>query len=232
LEAKGTEALAVAVDLTSPEGRQKLAEAIRERFGRLDVLINNAGVAAFGEFSDSSEAILRQIMETNFFAPVEIIRVCLPLLQEARRLDPKVQPTIVNISSICGRRGIASYPEHCASKFALTAMTEALRSEFARFDIDVLLVVPGLTKADDLGSHLLRNEGKIDLNFSGAQSADNVAKGIVSALRSGARESVIGMTARWVWRGQQFFPRMMDWIMARKVRQFQEREAGQKSQQQ
>jgi len=223
LAKQGVEALPVAVDLMSPDGRAELVSTIRDRYGRLDVLINNAGVASFGEFATSTEDVLRHIMEINFFTPVELTRQCLPLLQEAQRLDPKTKPVLLNVSSICGRRGLPSYPEHSASKFALLGMTEAIRAEFVRFDIDVVLVLPGLTRTDDLNSHLLRNEGQIHLDHDSAQSANHVAGGIVSALLRTKREAVVGLLARWIWRGEQFFPRLMDWIMARKVRNYQKR---------
>ena len=58
--------------------------------------------------------------------------------------------------------------EHCASKHAFVGLTEALRGEFQRYGIDVLLVLPGLVRSDDLNRHLLRNEGKIYLDFEGA----------------------------------------------------------------
>ena len=73
----------------------------------------------------------------------------------------------MNVASICGRWGIPSMSEHCASKHALVGLTEALRGEFQRYGIDVLLVLPGLVRSDDLNRHLLRNEGKIYLDFAG-----------------------------------------------------------------
>ena len=131
---------------------------------------------------------------------------------------------MVNVASICGRSGIPSFPEHCASKFALCGLTESLRGEFARFDVDLVLVVPGLVKVENREKHLLRYEGKIDLNWDNAQSPDKVARGIIRALRWNWKETVIGWTALQVHRCRRVFPWFLDWVLQRKVRKFQERE--------
>src|SRR5207302_2835172 len=154
-------------------------------FGGLDILINNAGVGSFGHFAESSEAVLRQVMEVNFFAPAELIRLAVPHLQRG------VRPAIVNVSSMCGRRGLPAWPEYSASKFALCGLTEALRAEMVRFGIDVLLVLPGLTRTD-LGSHLLRNQGRMRIDFTGGMKPEMVAERIVRALEKNRTETVLG----------------------------------------
>src|SRR5438270_6872222 len=146
LKDQGVEAEAVPADLTDPQDRARLVRAVADRFGGLDVLVNGAGVCSFGEFATSTEGVLRRVMEVNFFAPVELIRLAQPHL--LRSAEGGYRPAVVNVASICGRWGIPSLPEHCASKHAFVGMTEALRAEFARFDIDVLLVLPGLVRSD------------------------------------------------------------------------------------
>jgi len=205
-------------DLTSPADRERIVAEAVGRLGGLDVLINNAGMCSFGEFSTSGEEVLRQIMELNFFAPAEMCRLCLPHLTESVN-----RPAIVNIASIVGRRGIPSFPEHSASKFALVGLTEALRCEFVRFGVDVLLVVPGLAKVENFEKHLLRNEGRIFIDWNNVQSAETVAAGIVRALERNRSESVIGWLALQICRLQNLWPGLLDSIMARKVRTFQRR---------
>src|SRR5262249_24073782 len=138
LRAKGADAVAVPGDITRDEDRHRILQRTTERFGGLDVLINNAGVGSFGHFADGSEEILRQVMEVNFFAPAELIRLAIPTLARGRT------PAIVDVSSMCGRRGMPAWPEYSASKFALSGLSEALYGEMGRFGIDVLLIVPGL----------------------------------------------------------------------------------------
>ena len=124
------------------EDRQRLLDRVVEQFGGLDVLDQQCRHRKLGHFADSTEEILRQIMEVNFFAPAELIRLAIPILTDGE------QPAIVNVSSMCGRRAMPAWTEYSASKFALCGLTEALRGELARFDIDVLLVLPGLTRSD------------------------------------------------------------------------------------
>src|SRR5436190_21654956 len=80
VRALGAEAEAFPSDLTKPEDRERIVSQTVARFGRLDVLINCAGVCSFGEFGTSSEEIVRRVLEVNFFAPAEMIRVCQPYL--------------------------------------------------------------------------------------------------------------------------------------------------------
>jgi short-subunit dehydrogenase len=218
LKAAGAQAEAFPGDLTKPEDRERIVSAAVERFGQLDVLINCAGVCSFGEFSTSSEDIVRKVLEVNFFAPIELIRVAVPHLTRSFETSRDGwTPAIVNVASICGRWGIPSMSEHCASKHAFVGMTESLRGEFQRFGIDVLLVLPGLVRSDDLQKHLLRNEGKIHLNFAGAQPPDEVADSVVRSLLRNRTEAAVGFASWWVWFGKRMFPRGVRFFMQRKV---------------
>lgn len=211
LKAKGVEVECFPSDLTDPAARAKLVADVAARFGGLDVLINCVGVASFGEFATSTPAILRQVTEVNFFAPAETIRACQPLL--LRSAEAGREPAVVNVASICGRCGIPSLPEHCGSKHALVGLTEALRGEFARFGIDVLLVLPGVVRSDDLNRHLLRNEGRIYLDFDGAQRPEEVGASVVRSLVRNRSETAVGWVSWWVWFGKRFFPRVPRWVM-------------------
>jgi short-subunit dehydrogenase len=212
LTARGASPLVIPADVTSEADRQRIMRTVVEQFEGLDVLINNAGVASFGHFADSSEAILRQVMEVNFFAPAELIRLAVPILEQGQ------QPAIVNIASMCGRRGLPAWAEYSASKFALCGLTEALRGEMVRFDVDVLLVLPGLTRSD-FGRHLLRNEGRMRIDFTHGMPVEDVAAGILLALRKNRTETVLGWDARWILRANRFFPRFVDRMLGRRVRQ-------------
>jgi short-subunit dehydrogenase len=225
LKAAGAQAEAFPGDLTKPEDRERIVSAAVERFGQLDVLFNCAGVCSFGEFSTSSEDIVRKVLEVNFFAPIELIRVAVPHLTRSFETSRDGwKPAIVNVASICGRWGIPSMSEHCASKHAFVGLTEALRGEFQRFGIDVLLVLPGLVRSDDLQKHLLRNDGKIHLNFAGAQPPDEVADSVVRSLLRNRTEAAVGFASWWVWFGKRMFPRGVRFFMQRKVWKYARRE--------
>lgn len=207
----GSEVLPIRGDVTVEADRRRMLDEAQTHFGGLDVLINNAGVASWAHFSESSEEILRQIMEVNFFAPAELIRLAIPILVRGQ------QPAVVNVASMCGRRAMPAWPEYSASKYALCGLTEALRGELARFDIDVLLVVPGLTRSD-LSNHLLLNQGRMKIDYTKGMPPEQVAAAIVNSLRKNKTETVIGSDARWMLFFNKFFPRLTDWLIRRKVR--------------
>jgi short-subunit dehydrogenase len=220
LKDQGVSAFPVAADITLPAERDRMLRAVVGHFGGLDVLINNAGVASFGEFSTSSEAILRQVIELNFFAPAELMRVCLPELTRSSTEGHAAgwRAAVVNMASLVGRRGIPSFPEHSTSKHALCGLSESLRAEFSRFDVDVLVIVPGLIQTEDRDRHLLRNEGQLKLNHAGAPTADRVARKTVQALEGNWRETVVGWKAMWIYRGQRWFPWFVNWVLKLKSR--------------
>jgi short-subunit dehydrogenase len=211
LQSDGTTVHAFPVDLTEAEGRARLFQFVNETLDGLDILVNNAGIGSFGHFAGSSERILRRVMEVNFFAPAELTRLALPLLRRGH------QPLIVNVASKCGRRGLPAWPEYSASKYAICGLTEALRAEFSRFGIDILLVLPGLT-ATEMGGCLLRNEGRMKIDFATGAPASKVALAILRAMEQRRAEVVIGRDARALLLVNRFFPRLVDRLIARKVK--------------
>ncbi len=225
LRTAGTEVEAFAGDLTNPNDRERIVASTIARFGKLDVLVNSAGVCSFGEFRTSGEEITRKLMEVNFFATAEMMRLCTPhLTRSADTATNGWVPAIVNVASVCGRWGIPSLSEHCASKHAIVGLSESLRPEFARFGIEVLMTLPGLVQTDDVRKHLLRNEPKIYLDTANAQPTDEVADGVVQTLLKSRKEKPVGFLAWWVCFGKRMFPRFVRFIMMRKVRNYAKRE--------
>lgn len=180
----GQEAHVVAGDIVEPAVRQRVLDAARSELGGLDLLINNAGVGAIGLFAEATEARLRRVMEVNFFAPVELIRGALPMLQAGQR------PMIVNVSSVLGHRAIPKNSEYCASKFALHGLSDSLRTEFAAAGIDVLIVSPSTTATDFFDSVLERN-AELPWLALGAMSPEAVARQTVKAIRRGRHEIIL-----------------------------------------
>lgn len=203
--------IVVPTDLTQPADRARLVEETVRAFGGLDLLINNAGVGSWGHFSSSTPEILRQVMEVNFFAPIELTRLAIPHLMNGR------QPAVVNVASMCGRKGMPAWPEYSASKFALVGMAEAWRGEFARFDVDVLTIVPGMTDSG-FQNNWLRTDGKASLKFEEGMKPDDVAAGIVEAIRNNRTEVVLGSEARRLLRFNRYFPKLTNWLIARKIK--------------
>jgi short-subunit dehydrogenase len=157
-------------------------------------------------------------MEVNFFAPAELIRQAIPLLAQGR------SPAILNVASMCGRRGVPAWSEYSASKFALCGLTEALRGEMARFGIDVLLVLPGLTRTR-LHDNMLHNTGRMKIEFDKGQPPEKVAGRILASLQRSKTETVVGWDAKWILRVNRWLPRLVDRLMARRVRKLYAAEA-------
>jgi short-subunit dehydrogenase len=203
--------IALPTDVTIAQDRARLVDVAVAKLGGIDLLVNNAGIASWGHFANSDESVMRSIMEVNFFAPIELIRLAIPHLARGN------EPAIVNVSSMCGRRAMPAWPEYSASKFALCGMSEALRAEMGRFDIDVVLIVPGLTKTS-LRDNMPRNEGKARIDFDAGMKAEDVAARIVRAIVRRQREVIIGADARQMLRMQRWFPRLLERLICRRVK--------------
>ncbi len=170
-------------DITDPPTRHQLIQLAQQRWGGLDILINNAGLGAVGPFADAQPDRLRRIMEVNFFAPAELTRLALPLLKRGQA------PLLVNVGSVLGHVAAPKKSEYCASKFALRGLTDALRAELAQQGIDVLLVSPNTTRSEFFDS-LLEQQGEVAVN-PWSMSPDRVARRTVrNAIETAAADSV------------------------------------------
>ena len=140
-EAAQAEGLAIemaALDVAVPDTFAAAVARVVERHGRLDVLVNNAGVNRVGAFEDTTEATLREVMEVNLFGPLLLAKAVLPQMRRQRG------GCIINLSSLSGVAGLPGDVSYTASKFALEGAIEALRHEVDRWGIRVALVEAGL----------------------------------------------------------------------------------------
>jgi short-subunit dehydrogenase len=211
VQSLGQRAIAVAGDVTDTGVRQQALDMARGQLGGLDLLVNNAGVSAFGRFTDSSPELLRRIMEVNFFAAVELTRAAIPLLRLGR------SPMVVNVSSILGRRANPLNAEYCASKFAVTGFSEALRPELAAEGIDVLVVAPGTTDTPFFENLLEQRETPAWLEARGV-SPQYVARATINAIKAGKHEIVPSWSGWWLLLANRIAPRLVDRGMNRIAR--------------
>jgi NAD(P)-dependent dehydrogenase (short-subunit alcohol dehydrogenase family) len=130
-------AMIVALDVTRPAEIDAAIAAAISRFGRIDVLVNNAGYGVVGAFEETPDTELRALMETNFFGAMNVTRAALPILRAQR------SGAVVNISSLGGQLSFAGFSAYSATKFAIEGVSEALAQEVAPFGIKVLIVEPG-----------------------------------------------------------------------------------------
>ena len=208
LRARGRKAEYVAGDIAQPEVRQAVLEAAEAQLGGLDILVNNAGVGAAGPLAQASPERLRRIMEVNFFAPVELTRIAVPLLRSGNR------PIIVNISSVLGHRAVPNKSEYCASKFALHGISDSLRAELASDGIDVLLVSPSTTESEFFDSVLERTA---EPKWFGMRRmpAEAVARKAVRAIMRGRHEIILTPFGRAVVWIDRICPPLADRLVAR-----------------
>ena len=200
----------LAGDVTDPEIRAQAVDIATSQFGGLDILVNNAGIGATGLFEDAAVERLRRLMEVNFFGLVEMTRAALPALKKG------THPIVVNVSSILGHRGVPHNSEYSASKFAVQGFSEAIRAEFARDGIDVLVVSPGTTETEFFDK-VIEHTGEPSWPEHAPVSAAEVARRTVRAIRQGRHEI---MPYRWgkvlCWMNR-LSPRLVDWLMTRYV---------------
>jgi NAD(P)-dependent dehydrogenase (short-subunit alcohol dehydrogenase family) len=144
-------AIAVQLDVTDPAHRAAAIAAAVDRFGRLDVLVNNAGFGSVGAVEEIEDGPFRALMETMFFGALGLTQGVLPVMRG------QGSGTIVQISSMGGQVTMPGFGAYCAAKFALEAISESLAAEVAPFGIDVLIVEPGAFRTGFGGGRMQRS---------------------------------------------------------------------------
>lgn len=134
--------LALALDVTDEFQAISVATAAIARFGRIDVLVNNAGFGLIGAIEEANDAEVRHQFDTNVFGLLNVTRAVLPHMRAQR------SGRIINISSLGGYAGAAGFGIYCASKFAVEGLTEALAQEVQPLGIHVSVVEPGYFRTD------------------------------------------------------------------------------------
>jgi len=136
--------LSLALDVgDAAQAREAVAKAV-ERFGAIDVLVNNAGYGHLGYFEETTDADIQAQYATNVFGLFNVTRAALPAMRAARKGH------VFNLSSVAGYRGIETGSLYCSSKFAVEGFSEALAGELAPFGIHVTIVEPGPFRTDFL----------------------------------------------------------------------------------
>jgi short-subunit dehydrogenase len=199
----------LAGDITSREHRLAALELIKQEFGGLDCLINNAGSGALGPFVSADEGRLRQIMEVNFFAPAEFMRESLPLISSGRT------PIIVNVASVLAHRAIPNMSEYCASKFALHGLSDSLRAELSQSGIGVLLVCPSTTETEFFDVAIGASRQR--LHRWGAMTSATVARHTVRAIAAGRDEVILSLGGGALIWFDRLCPPLANWFVSRFV---------------
>jgi dehydrogenase/reductase SDR family member 7B len=201
--------LAIKADAASEVDNKRVIEQCIDAYGRMDILIANAGISMRALFEDLDMEVFHKVMNTNFFGAVYITKYALPHLL-------KSQGCIVAVSSINGHRGTPARTAYTASKYAMEGFYEALRTELMHRGIHVLVVSPGFTGTNIRQAALMADgsiQGESPRDEAGMMSADEVANRMLKATLQRKRDLVLtfqGKLAVWL---NKFIPGTMDKIV-------------------
>jgi short-subunit dehydrogenase len=205
----------IACDLTDPKQIQRAVDAILKEFGRIDVLVNNAGIIQVGPYRHMGASDYHSAMAVHFWASYHLVNAVVPYMRLRK------WGRIVNISSLGGRIAVPHLLPYTCSKFALTGFSDGLCSELAREGIRVTTVIPGLMRT---GSHVRAVfKGRRTSEFAwfsfGASlpgvsvNARRAARSIVRACKRGSPTLIIGISARIAIAAQALLPESFSRIM-------------------
>jgi NAD(P)-dependent dehydrogenase (short-subunit alcohol dehydrogenase family) len=208
LEAKGAEVFAAVCDITDEEDAKRMVEQVRDRFGRIDVLVNNAGVIQVMPLENASKKDYEDALNTHFWGVYYLTNAVLPEMKE------RGAGRIVNISSIGGKVAVPHLLPYSVSKFALAGYSEGLRAELLKDGIYVTTVCPGLMRTGSPRQTTIK--GNHELEYAWFKigdslplltvSAEYAAEEIVGACRKGEAEIVISFPAQILAAFKGLFP--------------------------
>jgi NAD(P)-dependent dehydrogenase (short-subunit alcohol dehydrogenase family) len=211
----GGELTWLAADITVAADREAIRGHIAERFGRLDVLINNAGITAHGRFDESDLSVLRSAMELNFFATVELTALLLPLIKGSPRRDRR----IMLVSTPSGLYGVPGRFAYSASKAAGHAWMETIRQELKADGIHTVIFCPGYTRTNLRTSGLAADGTRlVEAQAAEAKSPEWMARKLKRALESRRRIVPSGFQGHALYWLRTLAPGLLEWSMSKKLR--------------
>jgi dehydrogenase/reductase SDR family protein 7B len=201
-----SEVLDITCDVSIEGDCKKLIEATISRFGRIDVLINNAGISMRALFADLDLSVIRKVMDVNFWGTVYCTKFALPYIL-------KNKGSVVGISSIAGKKGLPGRTGYSASKFAMEGLLETIRTENIRNGLHVLIACPGFT-ASNIRKNALANDGTVQgespREETKMMTAHQVAGMIFWAVTKRKRDLVLTGNGKLTVFLNKFFPGFMD----------------------
>lgn len=206
LEAKGIKVQSLVADVSREEDNQRMAQEALNRFGKIDILINNAGISMRALFEEVDLNVVKKVMDINFYGVLHATKACLPEII-------KNKGSVIGISSIAGFRGLPGRTGYSASKFALNGFLEVLRTEMLHRGVHVLTASPGFT-ASNIRKRALTKDGSTQGESPRAEekmmTAEECAQHIYKATVK--RKNILilttqGKLAVWI---NKLFPRLAD----------------------
>ncbi len=205
---------AIQCDVTKEEDCKSLIEQTVKEFGKIDVLINNAGISMRALFNSLDLKVIQHVMQTNFWGTVYCTKYALPYLL-------KTNGSVVGISSTAGKVGLPGRTGYSASKFAMEGFLESLRTENLHTGLHVLVACPGFT-ATNIRAKALNGDGNPQgsspRDEKGMMNADEVANSIYYAVYKRKRDMLLSTQGKLTVWLNKFFPGMMDKVVFNQMR--------------
>lgn len=201
-------------DLSNLKGIPSLVKEALHLFGRIDVMFNNAGISQRAKAGDTLFEVDQKIMDINYFAPIKIAKLLLPVMIENRG------GILVTTTSISGRFGFPLRSAYAASKHALYGFFESLQAEYYKENIRSVIICPGRVRTN-ISFYALekdgRQHGKMDAGQAGGISSEKAAKKIIKAIRKRKPEALIGGKELLMVYFKRFVP-SLNRLLARKIK--------------
>ena len=213
LRSLGSECIALPCDVADPAACDRAITAAVLNLGRLDVLVNNAGISHRSGFAATELSVIRRVMDVNFFGAVNCTKAALPHLLRRRGL-------IVAISSVAGYTPLIARTGYAASKHAMHGFFESLRSELAPQGVDVMMVCPSFI-ATRIDRNAVGGDGlpvrHAQVTIGDPLSPESVAARIYEGAARSRRLLLIGRTAWQAWWVSRLAPRLYEKLMAHRL---------------
>ena len=194
------------VDVSKQEQSEAFIKQVVDNWGRIDVLINNAGISMRALVSEVSVQTLQNVMDINFWGTVYCTKAALPSIQQNKGV-------IVGVSSIAGYRGLPGRSGYSASKFALNGWLEALKTELYSTGTHVMWVCPGFTTSNIRNAALDKNanaQGESPMDEGSMMSSEECATHIIHAIEKRKRSLVLTFTGKRTVFMNKYFPAWAD----------------------
>jgi len=204
----GAAAMAVATDVADAAAVRSLVAVTLDQFGRLDVMVNNAGSGLFAPFDQTTEQQMRDIFDVNFYGVFHGCQAVIPVMRR------QGGGHIFNVSSVVGKRGTPFHSAYCATKFALCGLDESMRIELRGENIRVTTVCPALTDTEFFGSSRRgRGARRSFERFRGLTAPAVIGEKIAASVGHNRPELVFTLGGKFLAKLAALSPRMADWIM-------------------
>jgi short-subunit dehydrogenase len=198
--------LPVVTDVSKEEDCRNVVKETIDKFGRIDVLVNNAGISMRALFADTEISVIKQLMDINFWGTVYCTKFALPYLLESKG-------SVVGVSSIAGYKGLPGRTGYSASKFAMHGFLEVLRIENMKKGLHVLIACPGFTSTNIRKTALAADgsqQGESPRDEEKMMTSEEVAERIIRAIEKRKDRLVLTTQGKMTVLLNKFFPRLVD----------------------